>query len=355
MKRFAAVLVLLVLCISLLAGCSALFGSSKSEKQIMEDIGEDITVFLLDDERIQLYVEDLEIEKRKTEDDLDKVYCKIKMTNDNISVTTYQLMTYVKYNGNEWLFEQAIPYEEEEVEILEPTSQMYDKVIKYIVWYTNGGGIMSDESVNDLANDFESMIDTYSVACNGRFVEYVFEVSKTVGVANTTGTIYATSEVCTGRAGGYYTAHSVENSNLSTKWNVEGKWYGEENYHQEFNKKWYGVDYNEKEIDSKLTVEINALTSESIDCSWKYETDLNKKKSTSCSGDSGECTIFDQNDEYIEVRIDEDGSSAALVDEDIFIYFYTDGTAKVHFPYRGTWAMLNDAKARVINEEEEKE
>lgn len=179
-------------------------GGPKSEKEIMEDIGEDITVLFLGNERIQLYVEDLEIEKRKTKDDLDQVYCKIELANDNIAVTSYQLMTYSKYNGNEWIFEVATPYEAEKIEILEPTSVMYDNVVSRI------------EYGNSLLENFESMIDDYNVTCSGNTVEYEFEVSKTVGVMSTTGTIYATSEIRGDRAEGYSMSTSIDDSNLST-------------------------------------------------------------------------------------------------------------------------------------------
>ena len=283
-------------------------GGPKSEKEIMEDIGEDITVLFLGNERIQLYVEDLEIEKRKTKDDLDQVYCKIELANDNIAVTSYQLMTYSKYNGNEWIFEVATPYEAEKIEILEPTSFMYDNVVSRI------------EYGNSLLEGFDSMVDDYTVTCSGSTVEYEFEVSKTIGVLSTSGTIYATSEIRGDRAEGYYMSTSVDDSNLTTKWNVEGTWSGHETN--------YGTGWYE------LTITVNSLTPEAINCSWEYDYDGWEKHDY--YGDGDDCWIIESDDECIKVGV---RYGTALIGSSLYVYFYTDGSAQVEFPFIGVGDM----------------
>lgn len=283
-------------------------GGSKSEREIMEDIGEDITVIFLGNERIRLYVEDLEIEKRKTKDDLDQVYCKIELANDNIAVTSYQLMTYSKYNGNEWIFEAATPYEAEKIEILEPTSVMYDNVVSRI------------EYENSLLENFDSMVDDYNVTCYGNTVEYKFEVSRTVGVMSATGTIYATSEIRGDRAEGYYMSTGVDDSNLSTKWNVEGTWSG---YETNYGTGWY-----------ELTITVNSLTPEAINCSWEYDYDGWEKHDY--YGDGDDCWIIESDDECIKVGV---RYGTALIGSSLYVYFYTDGTAEVEFPFIGVGNM----------------
>lgn len=283
-------------------------GGPKSEKEIMEDIGEDITVLFLGNERIQLYVEDLEIEKRKTKDDLDQVYCKIEMANDNIAVTSYQLMTYSKYNGNKWIFEVATPYEAEKIEILEPTSVMYDNVVNRI------------EYGNSLLEGFDSMVDDYNVTCSGNTAEYEFEVSKTIGVLSTSGTIYATSEIRGDRAEGYYMSTSVDDSNLTTKWNVEGTWSGHETN--------YGTGWYE------LTITVNSLTPEAINCSWEYDYDGWEKHDY--YGDGDDCWIIESDDECIKVGV---RYGTALIGSSLYVYFYTDGSAQVEFPFIGVGDM----------------
>lgn len=281
----------------------------KSEKEIMEDIGEDITVLFLGNERIQLYVEDLKIEKRKTKDDLDQVYCKIELANDNIAVTSYQLMTYSKYNNNEWILEGTTPYDAEKIEILKPTSLMYDNVVSRI------------EYGNSLLENFDSMIDDYRVTCSGNTVEYEFEVSRTVGVMSTTGTIYATGEVAGERATGYYMFIGVDDSNVSTKWNVAGTWRGHETN--------YGTGWYE------LTITVNSLTPEAINCSWEYDNhDSWGKDDYYGSGD--DCWIIESNDECIQVGV---RYGTALVGSSLYVYFYTDGTAQVWFPFIGVSEM----------------
>lgn len=300
----AAACLVLVIVIALLN-----IGGPKSEKEIMEDIGEDITVLFLGNERIQLYVEDLEIEKRKTKDDLDQVYCKIELANDNIAVTSYQLMTYSKYNGNEWIFEVATPYEAEKIEILEPTSVMYDNVVSRI------------EYGNSLLEGFDSMVDDYNVTCSRNTVEYEFEVSKTIGVLSTSGTIYATSEISGDRAEGYYMSTSVDDSNLTTKWNVEGTWSG---YETNYGTGWY-----------ELTITVNSLTPEAINCSWEYD-DYDGWGKHDYYGDGDDCWIIESDDECIKVGV---RYGTALIGSSLYVYFYTDGSAQVEFPFIGVGDM----------------
>lgn len=297
-------------CLTLVIVIALLFvGGPKSEKEIMEDIGEDITVLVLDNERIRLHIESLIIDKRKTKDGLDQVYCKIELANDNIAVTSYQLITYSKYNGNKWIYESASPYLPEKIEIMKPTSAMYDRVVGLI------------DGRNSLLDNFYGMIDDYRVTCSGSTVEYTFDVSKTVGVMNTAGTIYATSEVGGDRAGGYYMRTSIDDSNLSTNWNVEGTWSGHETN--------YGTGWYE------LTITVNSLTPDAVHCSWEYDGYEDWRKHT-YYGDGEDCWIIESNDEYIQIGV---RYGTALIGSSLYVYFYTDGTAQVEFPFVGVGDM----------------
>lgn len=210
-----------------------------------------------------------------------------------------------KYNGNEWLFEVATPYEAEKIEILEPTSVMYDNVVSRI------------EYANNLFENFDGMVDDYKVTCSGNTVEYEFEVSKTIGVLSTSGTVYATSEIRGDRAEGYYMSTSVDDSSITTKWNVEGTWAGHTTN--------FGLSWHE------LTITINSLTPEAISCSWEYDAD-----GKTYSGDSEDCWIIEADDEKIEIGVHY-GSALLSYNR---IYIYTNGTAEVEFPFIGVGDMV---------------
>lgn len=304
MKRRIFCLLVYLLLFMVLAGCG---NSVKNEKELIEDVGEEITVLFLDNERIQLHVENLEIERRKTEKDLDQVYCKIEMSNANLSVISYQVMTYSKFNGNEWYLVSTTPYEKEKIEIVEPSLVMYDNVINAI-----------QNTNNQLAN-FGGMVDDCTITCSENTVVYEFEISRQVGIMTMSGTVWAKSELCGDRAERYYMYTSVDDSDVMARWNVGGTWTGR-----------FGTNDNE------VTITVNALTSDGIDCSWSYEyrSWLNMKK---ICGDSNECYIVDSDDEKIKVGIRFD---TALIGSSLVVSFYADGTAKVELPFVGAGDLV---------------
>lgn len=304
MKRRLFCLLVFCLLSVIMAGCG---NNVKNEKELIEDIGEEITVLVLDNERIQLHVENLEIERRKTEDDFDQVYCKIEMGNANLSVTSYQVMSYSKFNGNEWYLVSTTPYEMENIEILEPSDVMYNNVINTI------------QSTKPHLANFSSMIDDCTVTCSENTVIYEIEIARNVGVMSMSGTVWASCELLGDRVDGYYMYTSIDDSDVMARWNVEGTWTG-----------CFGT--NDKEV----TITVNTLTSEGIDCSWTYEYESWFSTET-FSGDSNECRIVDIDDEKIKVGIRFD---TALIGSSFIISFYTDGTAKVELPFNGAGKMV---------------
>ena len=283
-------------------------GGIKSERGIIEDIGEDITVISLGDERIQLYIKDLEIEKRKTKDDVDQVYCKIELECDDIAVTSYQLLTYSRYNGNKWLLESVSPYEAEEIEILKATPVMYGNVVERIDY---SGGIFED---------FSSMIADYTVTCSGTTVEYRFDISKTTGILSITGTVYATSKLYGSHEEGYYWLTNVDADNVSSRWNVEGTWSGFVTN--------YGTGRDE------LTITIYDLTADAVNCSWNYYCDTGMSKHN-YSGDGAYCWIIESDNEKIEIGVRYGTELLSC----LYVYFYANGTAQVMFPFIGVGNM----------------
>ena len=280
-------------------------GGPKSEREIIKDLGENITVLFLGDERVQLNVEKLEIEKRKTKGDSDQIYCKIEMENENFAVTSYQVLYYSKYNGDEWILENVTPYEEEKIEILKPSSIMYDNVVGRI------------EYQNDLLKNFDSMVDDYSVSYSENTVEYEFKVSKYDGIMSIEGTVYATSEIRGDRENGYYVPINIDDSNITTSWNMEGTWTGHET---NFGTGWY-----------ELSITVNSLTTDAISCSWTYDCD-----GRDYYGDGNDCWISDSNEEMIKIGV---RYGTALIGSSLYVYFYANGTAEVEFPFIGVSSM----------------
>lgn len=303
MKRRTFCLLIFLLLFMVLPGCG---NSVKNEKELIEDVGEEITVLFLDNERIQLHVENLTIERRKTEKDIDQVYCKIEMSNKNLSVTSYQVMTYSRFNGNEWHLISTTPYEMDNIVIVKPTSVMFDNVINTI-----------QNTNNQLAN-FRSLINDYTIVCSENIVTYEFEISRQAGIMNMSGTVLVKSELYGDRMDGYYMYTSVDDSDLMVKWNVEGTWTGR-----------VGIS------DHEVTITVNKLTSDGIDCSWLYEYDGWFDTET-IRGDGSECRVIDSDDKKIEVSIRFD---TAMIGSFV-VTFFVDGTAKVEIPFVGVSDMV---------------
>ena len=80
-------------------------GGPLNESEIIAVLPESITSIYINDELVPLRVDSLKIDKRKTQDGMDDVYCVIELSSDSLAVTKYQQLTFVKYNGNEWIMD----------------------------------------------------------------------------------------------------------------------------------------------------------------------------------------------------------------------------------------------------------
>lgn len=107
-------------------------GGPKSEREIIADLPGSITILSLNGELIQLDVESLKIDKRKTQDGTDDVYCVIELTSDAIAVTSYQHLIYTKYNGNQWVLDHYVPFETAQIRLLEAPDSLYNWAVSEI-------------------------------------------------------------------------------------------------------------------------------------------------------------------------------------------------------------------------------
>ncbi len=275
-------------------------GGPKSESEIIADLPESLTSVYLNDELVPMTVESLQIEKRQTKDGVDNVYCKIKLTNDTFTVTSYQQLTYIKYNGNEWVLDWYAPYATEDIQVLAASDELYDWVIAKIKYY------------DSRFTDIENCITDCDVTLSKRGVTYVFDISKSVGIMSMTGQIVVDCTLDGSIAEELYWSGYPDYSGVQTVWNVAGTWNGGLS---NWGMGWY-----------ELTLNIDSLTSDGISCTWHYDQDGDDH-----SGDSEDCWIIESNEEMIEIGVQYDSALLSYAN----VTFYTDGTCVASFAFLG--------------------
>lgn len=296
----AAACVVLVVIIMLFS-----MGGPLNESEIIAVLPESITSIYIDDELVPLSVDSLKIDKRKTQDGMDDVYCVIELSSDSLAVTKYQQLTFVKYNGNEWIMDWYAPYATEEVRVLKATDELYDWAIGRI------------EYSDDRYANIESYITNYDVTVvSDREITYVFDISKTIGLMSITGQITFEGALDGDEYEGYSWYGWPDDSAVQISWDVDGTWNGGMS---NFGMGWY-----------ELTLNIDALDTEAITCTWYYDQDGDDH-----SGDGSDCWIIDSNDEAIEFGV---GYGTALASY-IKVTFYIDGTCVASVPFLGDFYM----------------
>lgn len=279
-------------------------GGPMNESEIIAVLPESITSIYIDDELVPLGVDSLKIDKRKTEASRDEVYCVIELSSDFLAVTKYQQLTFVKYNGNQWILDYCAPYTTEEVTILKATNELYDWAIDRV------------EYADDRFAGFENYITNYDVTVNDREISYVFDINKTIGLMSVTGQISFNGTLSGDEYEGYYWYGWHDDSAVQISWDVDGAWTGGMS---NWGMGWY-----------ELTMNISSLNTEAITCTWNY--DQNGK---AYSGDGSDCWIIDSNDEMIEFAV---GYGTALASY-INVTFYIDGTCVASVPFLGEFYM----------------
>lgn len=296
----AAACVVLVVIIMLFS-----MGGPLNESEIIAVLPESITSIYIDDELVPLSVDSLKIDKRKTQDGMDDVYCVIELSSDSLAVTKYQQLTFVKYNGNEWIMDWYAPYAAEEVCVLKATDELYDWAIGRI------------EYSDDRYANIESYITNYDVTVvSDREITYVFDISKTIGLMSITGQITFEGTLDGDEYEGYSWYGWPDDSAVQISWDVDGTWNGGMS---NWGMGWY-----------ELTMNISALNTEAITCTWSYDQD-----GKDYSGDGSDCWIIDSNDEMIEFCV---GYGTALASY-IKVTFYIDGTCVASVPFLGDFYM----------------
>ena len=236
---------------------------------------------------------------------MDDVYCVIELSSDSLAVTKYQQLTFVKYNGNEWIMDWYAPYATEEVRVLKATDELYDWAIGRI------------EYSDDRYANIESYITNYDVTVvSDREIAYVFDISKTIGLMSITGQITFEGTLDGDEYEGYSWYGWPDDSAVQISWDVDGTWNGGMS---NWGMGWY-----------ELTMNISSLNTEAITCTWSYDQDGDDH-----SGDGSDCWIIDSNDEMIEFGV---GYGTALASY-IKVTFYIDGTCVASVPFLGDFYM----------------
>lgn len=280
-------------------------GGPLNEREIIAVLPESITSICIGDELVPLRVDSLKIDRRKTQDGVDDVYCVIELSSDTLEVTRYQWLTFVKYNGNQWIVDCYVPYATEEVRILKATDELYDWAIGQI------------EYSDDRYADIESYITNYDVAVvSDREITYVFDISKTIGLMSINGQITLDATLRGDENDGYYWSDRLDNSAVQISWDVDGTWNGGMSN--------WGIGWYE------LTMNISSLNTEAIACTWSYDQD-----GTGYSGDGSDCWIIDSDDEMIKFCVH---LGTALL-SNISVTFYIDGTCIAYVPFLGDFYM----------------
>lgn len=280
-------------------------GGPLNESEIIAVLPESITSIYIDDELVPLRVDSLKIDKRKTQDGMDDVYCVIELSSDSLAVTKYQQLTFVKYNGNEWIMDWYAPYATEKVWVLKATDELYDWAIGRI------------EYSDDRYASIESYITSYDVTVvSDREITYVFDISKTIGLMSITGQITFEGTLDGDEYEGYSWYGWPDDSAVQISWDVDGTWNGGMS---NFGMGWY-----------ELTLDIDTLNTEAITCTWYYDQD-----GKDYSGDGSDCWIIESNDEAIEFGV---GYGTALASY-IKVTFYIDGTCVASVPFLGDFYM----------------
>lgn len=103
MKRTISILLfVMVICILCLCGCGS---TTLSESDLLERIPEEIKTIYIDDILRLLDVTNMEVEKRKTNDEIDEVHCTITMSDGTYETTANYILTYVFYDKGGWILD----------------------------------------------------------------------------------------------------------------------------------------------------------------------------------------------------------------------------------------------------------
>lgn len=103
MKRTISILLLaIVICVFYLCGCGS---TMLSESDLLAGIPEEIKTIYIDDIPRLLDVTNMEIEKRKTNDETDEVHCTLTLSDGTYETTASYILTYVFYDEGGWILD----------------------------------------------------------------------------------------------------------------------------------------------------------------------------------------------------------------------------------------------------------
>ncbi len=279
-------------------------GGVKSVNQIRSELPEQVKSIYIDNEKIPLTVKNVRIDRRKTEKGLDQVYCIIELASEEIAVTRYEQLGYVKYNGNDWRLEWYAPYDSDEIKVLKATDNLYDWAIQRIQY--------SDSVYSDLKHSILSRTAT----TNGREVILTFDVDQTLGLLHLCGQIKVNGNLSGDVYEGYYWSGSVDDNSMEISWSLAGTWQGGMS---NWGMGWY-----------EFSINVEYLGVDGISCDWTYDSDGNVH-----AGDGSDCWIIKYDNEMIEIGVRYDTALASYLD----VTYYVDGTCMVYVPFLGEFQL----------------
>ena len=305
-------LISLIICIEvLIIAISVIILVSKNDrltkKEMLEVLPNSVVAVQIDEKWIDCKVESFEIIQRKTGDDRDEVYSEIVLLTDCLRFTTYRKLDFVRYKRNEWGLSNYSTCQDTKVEILKTPAELYSQAIESIAHY------------DDRYGNIDNFIEDYSVAIENRQISYAFDIDKSDGILNVSGTVLIDYHLRGSVDAGYFWDYNIDDSGVRKKWNVEGTWYG---YCTNFGTGMY-----------ELTLDIESLVNDNIvlDWTWNYDGSI-------YSGDQSNLTVLNSDEEMIEFMIKYDPKSTALSTYLTFT-LYTDGNSSAEKPFLGNWLM----------------
>lgn len=101
-KTISILLFVIAICLFSLCGCGS---ATLSESDLLARIPEEIKTIYIDDFPRLLDVTNMEIEKRKTNDELDEVHCTLTLSDGTYETTAQYTLTYVFYDEGGWILD----------------------------------------------------------------------------------------------------------------------------------------------------------------------------------------------------------------------------------------------------------
>ncbi len=214
MKRLA--LVLLLLAVLVLPGCTKKTPKPPNEEQIQKELSVRLPNLQVDDSVFELsHISNIEIEKRQTNEKDDLVYFFFTASYGQYSLTGGYAYYYVYYDEGGWILEETQEYGEIKIISEGEEPPLYVDLSQSIRWRV--GQIASGASVTEI--NHEKVNETCFV--------YYYDYEENREYQNKTGKLIVTYELEQDDWMEYHWEQTVDTSNIVATWDLVGDWHGE--------------------------------------------------------------------------------------------------------------------------------